>query len=411
MTEPGDEWVTDDSSLAGSLARVVRVADNSEVVYAMFQNGNLVRLVADGPTLIEPGDVVLIGNERWIRVEDDLWHEPKGVGVVRQLLDDDRLLIEAPGGLMITRQRGSATVAPGNTVSFSVDEGANEVLSDSPLRVRDREDDDDDVSRFDFTLRKDQLTYDDFGGYAEVVQRARHILETQFNHKEQLDAIRARPVRGVLLSGPPGTGKTHLARVIAAESDAALFLVSGPAIVSKYVGDTEHLLRQIFEAAQAKDRAIVFFDEIDSIAGERSEGSHEASDRLVAQLLTEMDGFSEAGGNVIVLAATNRADRIDPALRRPGRFDWEIRFGLPTLDDRLAILEVDARRLATEEPLPLEDIATASEGWSGAELASIWTEAALLTARDGRQAIDGEDLFEAYSVVHNSRQEKVENVW
>ncbi len=123
MTEPGDEWVTDDSSLAGSLARVVRVADNSEVVYAMFQNGNLARLVANGPTLIEPGDVVLIGNERWIRVEDDLWHEPKGVGVVRQLLDDDRLLIEAPGGLMITRQRGSATVAPGNTVSFSVDEG------------------------------------------------------------------------------------------------------------------------------------------------------------------------------------------------------------------------------------------------------------------------------------------------
>ncbi len=124
-----------------------------------------------------------------------------------------------------------------------------------------------------------------------------------------------------------------------------------------------------------------------------------------------MDGFSEAGGNVIVLAATNRADRIDPALRRPGRFDWEIRFGLPTLDDRLAILEVDARRLATEEPLPLEDIATASEGWSGAELASIWTEAALLAARDGRQAIDGEDLFEAYSVVHNSRQKKVEDVW
>jgi transitional endoplasmic reticulum ATPase len=194
--------------------------------------------------------------------------------------------------------------------------------------------------------------------------------------------------------------------VIAAESDASLFLVSGPAIVSKYVGDTEEILRKIFAEAQTRDRAIVFFDEIDSIASERTEGSHESSDRLVAQLLTEMDGFNEAAGNVIVLAATNRADRIDPALTRPGRFDWEITFKLPTTSDRLSILEVDARRLSTVAPLPLEEIAAATEGWSGAELASVWTEAALLAAEADRSAIDGEDMLAAYLVSKHVREEK-----
>ena len=410
MAQPGDEWVADDATFAGTLARVVRVAENSEVVYAMFQNGNVIRLVASGSTAIEPDDVVLVGDGRWLVVEDDLWHEPRGIGVVRKQFDNNRLLIEAPGGLLVTDHAGDVPVVAGNTVLFSSHEGAVEVLAELPMRVRDRDDDVDDIGRFDITAAKGDLKYTDFGGYREVVERARHILETQFDHKDRLDQIKARPVRGVLLSGPPGTGKTYLARVIAAESDAGFFLVSGPAIVSKYVGDTEQLLRRIFQEAQTRERAIVFFDEIDSIAGERSEGSHEASDRLVAQLLTEMDGFSQAEGNVIVLAATNRPDRIDPALRRPGRFDWEIVFGLPDTDDRLAILEVDARRLSTVEPLPLESIAEESAGWSGAELASIWTEAALLAARDDRPAIDGEDLSEAFSVVATTRQGKRHNV-
>ena len=409
MTQPGDEWAADDATIIGALARVVRVAENSEVIYAMFQNGNVTRLVASGPTAIEPEDIVLVGDGRWLVVEDDLWHEPRGIGIVRKQFND-RLLIEAPGGLLVTERVGEVPPTVGNTVLFSSREGTVEILAEAPMRAHDRDDDVDDISRFDFTAAKGELKYTDFGGYSGVVERARHILETQFNHKDRLDEIKARPVRGVLLSGPPGTGKTYLARVIAAESDAAFFLVSGPAIVSKFVGDTEQLLRRIFQEAQKRERAIVFFDEIDSIAGERNEGSHEASDRLVAQLLTEMDGFSQAEGNVIVLAATNRPNSIDPALRRPGRFDWEIGFDLPNMDDRLAILEVDARRLATVEPLPFESIAQESAGWSGAELASLWTEAALLAARDDRPGIDGEDLLEAFSVVATTRQGKRHDV-
>ena len=267
MAQPGDEWAADDATIIGALARVVRVAENSEVIYAMFQNGNVTRLVASGPTAIEPEDIVLVGDGRWLVVEDELWHEPRGIGIVRKQFND-RLLIEAPGGLLVTERVGEVPATVGNTVLFSSREGTVEILAEAPMRAHDRDDDVDDISRFDFTAAKGELKYTDFGGYSGVVERARHILETQFNHKDRLDEIKARPVRGVLLSGPPGTGKTYLARVIAAESDAAFFLVSGPAIVSKFVGDTEQLLRRIFQEAQKRERAIVFFDEIDSIAGE-----------------------------------------------------------------------------------------------------------------------------------------------
>ncbi len=165
MAQPGDEWVADDETFAGTLARVVRVAENSQVVYAMFQNGSVIRLVASGPTAIQPDDVVLVSDGRWLVVEDDLWHEPRGIGVVRKQLDDSRLLIEAPGGLLVTDQAGDVPAIAGNTVLFSTHEGAVEVLAEPPMRVRDRDDDVDDVSRFDFTATKGELRYADFGGY------------------------------------------------------------------------------------------------------------------------------------------------------------------------------------------------------------------------------------------------------
>ena len=225
------------------------------------------------------------------------------------------------------------------------------------------------------------------------------MIETQLKNRERLAALGARPVKGIIFTGPPGTGKTHLARVIAYESGASLYLISGPSIVSKWVGDSEQAIRRIFRSAAKKESAIIFFDEIDSIAERRTEESHEASRRLVAQLLTELDGFDQSGSNLIVIAATNRIQSVDEALLRPGRFDWEIAFGMPTAEDRLEILQLGAGQMKTEGTLPLESVAAASDGWSAARLASLWTEAALLAAADGRKAIVDEDVAQAFERV------------
>ena len=150
-----------------------------------------------------------------------------------------------------------------------------------------------------------------------MIARAKELIETQLGNSAQMRAIGAKPIKGVIFTGAPGTGKTHLARIIANVADAQFYLVSGPTIVSKYVGDSEETLRMIFAAAQSDKRAIIFFDEIDSIASSRETDTNGVGKRLVAQLLTLMDGF-ESKGNVVVVAATNRIEDVDPALLRPG---------------------------------------------------------------------------------------------
>lgn len=170
-----------------------------------------------------------------------------------------------------------------------------------------------------------------------------------------MKAIGAKPVKGVLFTGAPGTGKTHLARIIADVSGAVFYQVSGPSIVSKWVGDSEETLRRLFEDAAKRECAIIFFDEIDSIAARRSSDSNGESKRVVAQLLTLLDGF-KPDSNVIVIAATNRVEDIDEALLRPGRFDWEIAFDLPTERDRLEILKMKAGELQVGDELPIDDL-------------------------------------------------------
>lgn len=394
MSEAGDVEGRSD----GHLIKVLEVLDGGEAFLGRTANGGTARFSLGQLADIRRGSVVFVNEDRWEVVPDSAWPEIPEVAIIRKILDDG-LLIEYGAGIRFVPGHSSVEVTVGNTVQFSEVDGVLRVLEQSPVRYRDEGVGDDSIDEYLVPSGGDGPTFASFAGYHDVRQRAIELIETQLKNRERLSALGARPVKGIIFTGPPGTGKTHLARVIAHESGASFYLISGPSIVSKWVGDSEQAIRRIFRSAAKKESAIIFFDEIDSIAERRTEESHEASRRLVAQLLTELDGFDQSGSNLIVIAATNRIESVDEALLRPGRFDWEIAFGMPTAEDRLEILQLGAGQMKTEGTLPLESVAAASDGWSAARLASLWTEAALLAAADGRKAIVDEDVAQAFERV------------
>lgn len=382
----------------GHLIKVLEVLDGGEAFLGRTASGGTARFSLGQQADIRRGSVVFVSADRWELVPDDAWPEIPEVAIIRKILDDG-LLIEYGAGIRFVPGTPAVEVTVGNTVQFSDIDGVLRVLEQGPVRYRDEGVGDNSIDEYLVAPSTAGPTFASFAGYHDVRQRAVELIDTQLKNRAQLSDLGARPVKGIIFTGPPGTGKTHLARVIAHESGASFYLISGPSIVSKWVGDSEQAIRRIFRAAAKKDSAIIFFDEIDSIAERRTEESHEASRRLVAQLLTELDGFDQGGSNLIVIAATNRIESVDEALLRPGRFDWEIAFGLPTVEDRLEILQLGAGQMKTEGPLGLQSVAAASEGWSAARLASLWTEAALLAAGDGRKMVVDEDVAQAFERV------------
>lgn len=375
----------------GVFIKVLTVLEDGYAIFGRTTGGGTTQLSFPDPVDLERGDIIFINDQqRWFHAPDAVWADDSSVGVVRKLLDDGVVIETSGGGMRVLDGEPSISVEPGNTIEYTEIDGITRVLSATPLRYRDSGVDED-LAEYIVKQGSTKLTFDSFGGYDDVKARARELIETQLDRADELRKIGAKPVKGVIFTGAPGTGKTHLARIIADVADAVFYLVSGPSIVSKWVGDSEEALRRLFEDAAKKPRAIVFFDEIDSIATRRSSDSHGESKRVVAQLLTLLDGF-EADSNVIVIAATNRVEDIDEALLRPGRFDWEIQFKLPTARDRFEILKLKADELETEEVLPLDDLTALTDGWSGAMLTALWTEAALLAAGDRRSRIADEDL-------------------
>ncbi|MEM1417953.1 MAG: CDC48 family AAA ATPase [Myxococcota bacterium] len=253
--------------------------------------------------------------------------------------------------------------------------------------------------------RRLDVTYEDVGGIREVLDQIREMIELPLRHPELFQRLGIDPPKGVLLHGPPGTGKTLLARAVAAEADASFFLVNGPEIVGKHFGESEQRLRQIFEDARKEAPSIVFFDEIDSIAPKRDEATSEGERRLVAQLLTLMDGL-EPRQNVVVIGATNRKDALDEALRRPGRFDRELTVGVPTVAGRREILQIHTRGMPLAEDVDLDGLARVTHGFVGADLGALAREAALETLRRQLAHVDGRgelppELMEALVVRHD----------
>src|SRR5881296_3348747 len=225
-----------------------------------------------------------------------------------------------------------------------------------------------------------QVAYEDIGGLASEIKKVREMIELPMRHPEIFEKLGVEAPKGVLLYGPPGTGKTLLAKAVANESNAHFISISGPEIMSKFYGESEARLREIFKEAKEKSPSIIFIDEIDSIAPKREEVTGEVERRVVSQLLSLMDGL-EARGKVIVIAATNRPNAIDPALRRPGRFDREIEIKVPDKKGRLEILQIHTRHMPLQQDVDIERLAAVSHGFVGADLEYLCKEAAMKTLR------------------------------
>lgn len=268
------------------------------------------------------------------------------------------------------------------------------------------------------------VTYEDIGGLTDEVKKIREMVELPLKHPEIFDKLGIEPPKGVLLHGPPGTGKTLLAKAVANESEANFILLNGPEIMSKFYGESEKKIRDIFEDAEKNAPSIIFIDELDAIAPKREEVQGEVERRVVSQLLTMMDGLNSRG-RVVVIGATNRVNSIDPALRRPGRFDREVEISVPDKQGRLSILKIHTRNMPLSKNVNLELLAGKTHGFVGADISALTKEAAMIVLRKilpeirleddeaippevlDKIIIGGEDFEDALKVVRPSAMREV----
>jgi transitional endoplasmic reticulum ATPase len=259
------------------------------------------------------------------------------------------------------------------------------------------------------------VTYEDIGGLEGELEQVREMIELPMRHPELFSRLGIDPPKGVLLHGPPGTGKTLMAKAVANEIDAHFQTISGPEIMSKYYGESEEKLREVFEEAEENAPAIIFIDELDSIAPKREEAGGDVERRVVAQLLSLMDGL-ESRGEVTVIAATNRVDAVDQALRRPGRFDREIEIGVPDREGRLEIMQVHTRGMPLADGVDLEEYADNTHGFVGADLENLAKEGAMNALRRIRPEIDLEeeeipaDVLESLKVTERDFKEALKGI-
>ncbi len=253
--------------------------------------------------------------------------------------------------------------------------------------------------------RRADVTYDDIGGLGNTVEQVREMIELPLKHPEIFHRLGIDPPKGVLLHGPPGTGKTLLARAVANEADANFFSIAGPEIMGRHYGESEQRLREMFQQAELQAPSIIFIDEIDSIAPKRSEVTGELERRVVAQLLTLLDGM-EPRQNVVVIGATNRVNAIDEALRRPGRFDREIVIGVPDDKGRREVLAIHTRGMPLAEDVDVEELARTTYGFVGADLAALTREAAIEALRRNLPFMDLDRAEVPTEILENIRVER-----
>lgn len=365
---------------------------------AQYSGGAYTYVALDDLEAPAPGQLVPIGQQKdsvQPAPPDMRWGTDwRAIGIVRHVTDSQVIL--DIGNALRSFPAKREDLRPGDVVSVSDEDGVGERLGQESDFAPDRSDTD--WKRFELKNVEEQAA--SFIG-PEIVKMVERFVVGPILHKREYDAIGVKAPKGVLFVGPPGTGKTMLARSIAKRTESAFFLINGPEIMSRYVGDAELTLRNVFQEAATRERAIIFLDEIDSIAPARKAKEQESAVRLVGMLLTLMDGFKPAS-NVLVLGATNRVSSLDNALRRGGRFQAEIDFPLPDLQSRISVLASIRSTLQVADDVDTAAAVAESEGWSGADVSEIWQQAGWNAAADGRVCILQEDL--SIAVLQVARQ-------
>ncbi|WP_265111186.1 CDC48 family AAA ATPase [Halosolutus halophilus] len=349
--------------------------------------------VAVEPAEVEPAERVRVALPENVRLQGDVGSYLKDELSERAVNPGDQLSLSLGFGLLSTRSgrrlpitvvdtEPSGTVVVGSGTDIEVVDRSPDELSieaEGPLGTDDES-----------GTETPTVTYEDVGGLDDELEQVREMIELPMRHPELFRTLGIEPPKGVLLHGPPGTGKTLIARAVASEIDAYFQTISGPKIMSKYYGESEEQLREVFEEAAENEPAIVFIDELDSIAPRREDVQGDVERRIVAQLLSLMDGL-EQRGEITVIGTTNRVDAIDPALRRPGRFDREIEIGVPDVAGREEILQIHTRGMPLAEEVDLERYAENTHGFVGADLENLAKEAAMTAMRRIRPELDLED--------------------
>jgi transitional endoplasmic reticulum ATPase len=396
-----------------AFATVYEVKDSEAVI----QLGNGTRMTMDLPVSsdLSIGDVVEIDEQDGSfldRVAENGLERGNSVAVVEKVLDED-VLVNKNGVITKVANSENRDVRKGNTVELTGADTIRSVLSEEPVSSLSNLPEETDVEKIVSSLRKqsDDLDagFDDFGGMSDQIRQVQERVELYLQERERLEEIGTETNMGAIFYGPAGTGKTHFARILANESDATFYRIRGPEIVTKWVGDTEEIIRALFRDA-AKDEnepSIVYFDEIDSLGSERGDDANQQfGNRVVAQLLSEMDGFERDDESIMVIASTNRIEDIDDALLRSGRFDWKIPFPEPTPEERVEIFDTLREQYEISEEVSSEQIAGMTDEWTGAELKSLLNEAGALCVADDRSEIKLVDLIKSYERRQRQRVNK-----
>lgn len=381
----------------GSILRVRRVDEETHRVWFDRRDGasgwfprSLIDNVEAGQILYVPDEADDDDPVRLLTEED--WPIRGGDVATVSLVSEDgsTAVLDLNGKLQTFAQRKTKPFVKGQTIAVDLDGRPGPVLSNEPIDRFGRAGDELDPSSF--VVDPGNVTLADFGGSRALVERALELARVALDPSQQLQRIGVNPVKGILFSGPSGTGKTHLARVLSRELNTRFYLVDGPEIINKWVGESEQRLRSLFRHAEEHAPAIIFFDELDSIVASRGDDAPEYASRFVGQFLTVLDGF-EASHGVLVIASTNLPGALDSALLRPGRLTFKLEFeGHPSPEDRLKILQASARGVRGAEHADWRSLVETTDGWSAAELAMIWTEAGVLAVVDERDELCAEDV-------------------